>query len=100
VAPEGNGVTRQFDNLLNAQDWTAPSRHDPVRIRLKTCRILASAASTQLRIGDREAGELCAAESEKSYDIVAQLLRMMAFGEERQAFETELRKLRAKLDQL
>lgn len=100
MAPDSNGVTSPCDNLPNSQDWTAPSRLDPVRSSLKTCRIFASAASTQLEIGDREAGELCATESEKAFSVVAHLLPAMTFGEERQRFETELGKLRKILDQL
>lgn len=100
MASDSNGVTRKCDNLPNTQDWTAPSHLDPLRIRLKSCRIPASAASTQLRIGNREEGELCAAESEARNDIVAQLLRRIAFGDERQRLKTELGKLREMLDQL
>ena len=100
LAPENLGTSRQADNLANHRHDTAPSRLDPIRIRLRICRTLAVAARTQLRIGDGEVGEFCAAESERSYSVVAKLLPAMAFGEERQGFQMELNNIREMLDQL
>lgn len=100
MATEQLGIAGEFDDLAKIKVGAALVRPAFIRAKLRICRTFAVVAHTRHMAGDRVEMERCAAESEKSYSIVAHLLPTMAFGEERQGFETEIGKLRKMLDQL
>ncbi len=88
------------DGWAKIRDESQQLRLDFIRTELDTSRTFARLASTEYKIGDREAGERCKRESEKAYRTVLRFLPELKCEEEKREFEGTLRDLREMLDAL